>query len=74
MKRVRRAGNTFTSTSVIALPTTVGISRKGRKASTAMIGKRIPPSYATPYAANIGTAMSTTIHAECTSVSSSLAP
>jgi hypothetical protein len=74
MSRVRRAGNTRTSRSVTALPTTAGISRKGMKVAIATSGNDSPPSYATPYATKIGTAIKTTIQLECTAVSSSLAP
>ncbi|OGU09070.1 MAG: hypothetical protein A2W29_03000 [Gemmatimonadetes bacterium RBG_16_66_8] len=41
--RVRRAGNTFTSTSVTALPVTAGITRIGMSAATASRANTTPP-------------------------------
>ena len=75
MSRVRRAGKTFTSISVIALPITAGMTRNGMKrGDDDAAGTASPPSYTTPYAANIGIAISTTIQLECNVVSSSFAP
>ena len=42
MSRVRRAGKTFTSTSVIALPITAGMMRNGTKTAIAMSGNSQP--------------------------------
>ena len=74
MSRVRRAGNMFTSSSVIALPITAGMMRNGtntaehdeRKERPAVIHRRrTRRTSARP--------CSTTIQLECTSVSSSFA-
>ena len=43
MSRVRRAGNTFTRMSVIALPMTAGTTRKGRNTAITSSGKTKPP-------------------------------
>jgi hypothetical protein len=74
MSRVRRAGNTFTSSSVSAAPITLGMRRNGIITPRARNGYIGPPSKATPYAASIGTAHRMTIQLELTQVSNSLAP
>src|SRR5204863_1387975 len=56
-----------------ALPITVGTMRNGRNVASTISGNNGPPAYTTPYAANIGIAISTTIQLEWTSVSTSLA-
>ena len=74
MSRVRRAGKTFTSTSVMALPITAGITRNGRNTAAANSPNVHPPPYTQPYAVNTGIAMSATIQLEAIRVSSSCAP
>ncbi len=71
---MRRAGKTFTSTSVSALPAIDGIIRNGIITAIVNGAKSHPPWYATPNAANIGTAISATIQLDATIVSSSFAP
>jgi len=44
MSRVRRAGKMFTSSSVVALPSTDGITRKGTSANAMNGAKPQPPS------------------------------
>ena len=59
---------------MIALPITAGMTRNGTNAPITSSGKSRPAvDTPTPYAANIGTAISTTIQLECTTVSSSFA-
>src|SRR5690606_27118957 len=60
-------------TSVITLPSTDGTTRNGMNRAVAYNGNSQPPSYTMPYAANIGTAINTTIQLELISVSSSFA-
>ena len=71
--RVRRAGNTFTRSSVTADPAAAGISRNGATAATAIPTNPHPASKAAPYAASTGTSSNATIQLECSAVSASRA-